>query len=296
MKTVQFPPVIQSAIDALDPSTGPYLTSEITKLYGQKTPNHALIADQVNNYYLPMYSYLKLLLETKRSLSKGTEPLMIGISAPQGCGKTTMTDMIKAMFHKEGKKCVSISLDDFYLTGAEQDALAKQSSPNKLLQLRGNAGSHDLDLLNATMESLYLQKMNPLPFYDKSLRAGKGDRAPVEEWQVVNDDSPVDIVLFEGWMLGFHPVSASAVSGDIATVNKFLSLPGYAKLHSLFDGWLVIALEDINFVYEWRLDAEKRVHILQFSPRIYSYIPLYILIYPCISLSIFRFLSVLFTF
>merc|ERR1711871_474147 len=102
-----------------------------------------------------------------------------------------------------------------------------------------------------------------LPRYDKSLRAGKGDRAPTSAWDLVNDEvgGNVDIVLFEGWMLGFHPVEDLNVAdhGDMVAVNKYLEGPGYAKLHGTFDAWIVIALEDINYVYDWRLDAEKRM-------------------------------------
>lgn len=41
-----------------------------------------------------------------------------------------------------------------------------------------------------------------VPRYDKSARGGKGDRAPEAEWSVVS--TPPDIVLLEGWMLGFE--------------------------------------------------------------------------------------------
>lgn len=267
MLSMKQPPPIMKAVSELDASIAPFLTSAITNLYGQKTPDEELIATQVEDYYLPMYSYLNLLLEAKQEMNT-REPLFIGISAPQGCGKTTMTDIIKALLHKEGKTCVSISLDDFYKTGQEQEDLAK-SSANELLKLRGNAGTHDLALLNDKMEGLRLQQESlKLPRYDKSLRAGKGDRAPEDQWDVVNDgDSKVDIVLFEGWMLGFDPIvqttekdtARDTIQGDMVAVNEYLSLPGYAKLHAMFDGWIVIAVSDINAVFDWRLDAEKRM-------------------------------------
>ena len=43
----------------------------------------------------------------------------------------------------------------------------------------------------------------PIPRYDKSQQGGRGDRAPRDTWPVVR--GPVDVVLFEGWMLGFRP-------------------------------------------------------------------------------------------
>ena len=56
----------------------------------------------------------------------------------QGYGKTTLTDFMKSLFKAEGKNCIAISLDDFYVTGAEQETLALSSEGNPLLQFRGN--------------------------------------------------------------------------------------------------------------------------------------------------------------
>ncbi len=47
-----------------------------------------------------------------------------------------------------------------------------------------------------------------VPRYDKSCHGGRGDRAPESAWPVVK--GPLDIVLFEGWMLGFTPVPKEA--------------------------------------------------------------------------------------
>ena len=43
-------------------------------------------------------------------------------------------------------KVGAVSVDDFYLRGDEQDALAAAHPHNALLQFRGNAGSHDVAL------------------------------------------------------------------------------------------------------------------------------------------------------
>lgn len=42
----------------------------------------------------------------------------------------------------------------------------------------------------------------PFPRYDKSKFQGRGDRADQSTWPQV--EAPLDIVLFEGWMLGFR--------------------------------------------------------------------------------------------
>lgn len=45
-----------------------------------------------------------------------------------------------------------------------------------------------------------------IPAYDKSAHAGQGDRAEDASWEVVNQESEgtVDVVLFEGWCVGFR--------------------------------------------------------------------------------------------
>ena len=81
-------------------------------------------------------------------------------------------------------------------------------SDNKLLQVRGNAGTHDLQLGKETLEALQ-SAVSPdneiaVPRYDKSKNEGRGDRAERSSWPQVQ--GPIDIILFEGWMLGFSPV------------------------------------------------------------------------------------------
>jgi len=36
-------------------------------------------------------------------------------------------------------------------------------------------------------------------------------------------------------------------------------LRDFHSVHSMFDAWLVMALEDIQYVYDWRLDAEHKM-------------------------------------
>lgn len=73
-------------------------------------------------------------------------PFLVGVSAPQGCGKTTMTEMMTKFFKfQKGNdenhpsiNCIAMSLDDFYLKGEDQEQLATTYSSNPLLQYRGN--------------------------------------------------------------------------------------------------------------------------------------------------------------
>lgn len=99
--------------------------------------------EMFRSLYWPVYSYI--LEQRKRTIitagSGEGKPFLIGISAPQGCGKTTLTTVLEEMFAFTGFSAASMSLDDFYLRGEEQDCLAAQHSSNALLRYRGNGES-----------------------------------------------------------------------------------------------------------------------------------------------------------
>jgi hypothetical protein len=78
----------------------------------------------------------------------------LGISAPQGCGKSTLVEQLQQLCAWLGLSAASVSIDDFYLTNAQQGALAAAHPDNRLLALRGNAGSHDLELGQQTLLQL----------------------------------------------------------------------------------------------------------------------------------------------
>lgn len=54
-----------------------------------------------------------------------------------------------------------------------------------------------------------------IPSYDKSMHNGKGDRLPETEWRVINStgEKPVEVVIFEGWCVGFRSLSHRDVEG-----------------------------------------------------------------------------------
>ena len=149
--------------------------------------------------------------------------------------------------------------DDACVTGAEQEALAAEHADNPLLQVRGNAGTHDLALGTRVLTELKRGTAGCLiPRYDKAARGGKGDRAPRGEWAPA---PAADVVLLEGWMAGFTPIPAEQIAADpalsqgsgLTTVNGRLG--AYAEWHDLMDAWAVLAVDDVACVYEWRLQA-----------------------------------------
>ncbi|GFR49593.1 hypothetical protein Agub_g11661 [Astrephomene gubernaculifera] len=218
---------------------------------------------RVYHYYLPVYWWVARQLELHRQSGARTA-MVLGISAPQGCGKSTLVEQLAALFSAQGRAAACVSIDDFYLPAAGQAALAARHPGNRLLQLRGNAGTHDLELGAQTLTRLReLRRPGDtaaVPRYDKSAFGGRGDRAEPGSWPVVS--GPLELVLFEGWMSGFTPLrseaEAAVVDPHLPAVNQLLG--GYrAAWDEQVDCWLVIKIGDPQWVYEWRLQAEERM-------------------------------------
>ena len=50
----------------------------------------------------------------------------------QGCGKTTLVEALDALFAHNGVRGASCSIDDFYLTFADQQTLAQVTAGSSL--------------------------------------------------------------------------------------------------------------------------------------------------------------------
>ncbi|KAJ3016289.1 UNVERIFIED_CONTAM: hypothetical protein HDU68_012284 [Siphonaria sp. JEL0065] len=200
-------------------------------------------------------------------------PLVVGVSGPQGSGKTTLTtSLVQILKNNHNLRAVSFSLDDLYLTFADQIKLRDANPNNPLLEFRGNPGTHDLDLGLAVFHSLTTNttKTTKIPKYEKALNSGRGDRLNETEW--TDAELPIDIILFEGWCLGFKPVLDqktikmrvldSRFGPDFAkfTLENLLVVQNHlAKLdvlHKSIDSFVHICAEDIGFVYDWRQQQE----------------------------------------
>lgn len=217
---------------------------------------------RVFQYYLPVYMWCVGQISRHRSTG-AQRPVVIGISAPQGCGKSTLVGQLEMLLASAGLRAATVSIDDFYLTRKQQQAVARGHPENRLLQVRGNAGTHDLILGRRTLEALRTcvapGQLVSVPRYDKSAYGGQGDRADQEEWPRV--EGPLDVVLFEGWMAGFRPVGeerAREVDEDLVEVDHRLREYG-PRWDALVDAWIVIQVDDPEWVFEWRQEAEERM-------------------------------------
>lgn len=144
------------------------------------------------------------------SASCAVPPLIIGMQGPQGSGKTTITSqLMKASSSStDPLRLACISLDDLYLPYEGLAAVARANPTNKLLSGRGQPGTHDLPLGQKILGELKAindggeQRTVEIPIFDKSLHDGKGDRS--SETIRVSTPPRLDVLLFEGWCLGFE--------------------------------------------------------------------------------------------
>ncbi|KAF7718082.1 Glycerate 3-kinase [Penicillium ucsense] len=239
------------------------------------------IVDDKSKYCIP-FLLERLRIHTARHPSN-TPPFFLGLNGVQGAGKTVLVSTLQHILRSEpySLSVITLSLDDIYLTHADQLALARAHPTNPLLQHRGQPSTHDLDLGAQVFESLASEQPTAIPQYDKSAFSGQGDRVPDSQWTVVNGEGQkkVKVIIFEGWCVGFracdeqtlHTKWESAVrakeSGnyqgrlghlkyeDIQTVNE--ALKRYNVLTDKLDALIHIDAKDPRFVYEWRQEQER---------------------------------------
>ncbi|KAF9517561.1 hypothetical protein BS47DRAFT_1339420 [Hydnum rufescens UP504] len=217
-------------------------------------------------------------------------PLFIGIQGPQGIGKSTLTSsLVEALAVSHQLTAVALSIDDFYLSHSGLASLAGNNPGNKLLNGRGEPGTHDLPLISHVLQGLV--RINDgdaqpviVPRFDKSLHDGQGDRVPIGS--TIN--GPVDIVIFEGWCMGFHPLPLSTLRQRYLLVSELPSsssrpeatlereivrahtlqnieqinniLRSYRQsLYPFFSGFIQLApppSRPYSYIYRWRLQQE----------------------------------------
>lgn len=210
---------------------------------------------RIHHLYLPVLFFC--LARLRKAASR---PLVVGIQAPQGSGKTTLVSQLLARLPGVGLRGTGVSVDDFYLPREEQLRVAAAHPGNPYLEHRGYPGTHDVALGAATLASLReLGDAGPdhevrVPTYDKSAQRGRGDRAPESAWRTVA--GPLDLIFVEGWMLGFSPVPESTLS-DPFLIEPNRALAAYAAWHRLLDVLVVLRATAPSFVLDWRVQAEE---------------------------------------
>jgi D-glycerate 3-kinase len=209
---------------------------------------------RVHHLYLPILFFCAA--HARRAEKR---PLLVGLQAPQGAGKTTLVTHLIARLPDLGLRGAGVSIDDFYLPREGQLHLAAAHPGNQYLEHRGYPGTHDVGLGASTLSALGAlggDAVVRVPVYDKSAHGGRGDRAPESHWRDVT--GPLDVVFVEGWMLGFTPVAAETL-GDPFLAEPNRALADYDRWHRLIDLFVVLRAIDPSFVLRWRVEAEERM-------------------------------------
>ena len=241
---------------------------------------------------LVILSHIHAHLPVRRPASD--PPLFVALQGPQGSGKTSLAERVKEMLaeNSEGRApyhLATLSIDDLYLPHTQLKALAAAHPNNPLLRGRGLPGTHDISLGLSVLNSL--KEINRpgsgevrVPRFDKSLFSGEGDRLPESGWTSVK--GPLDVVLLEGWCVGFYPQSRQHIEEcmnqvpiglegtfDISAyslehvldVNERLA--GYMKWWELFDACLQVCNHGFfHYFLPERLHHIGGIDIARFPP------------------------------
>lgn len=194
-------------------------------------------------------------------------PLFVAINGSQGSGKSTLSEYLGLCLGKRWSKSVAVlSLDDFYLTRARREALAATVHP--LLVTRGVPGTHDIPLLNDTLDALRDAREGSLslPRFNKA----RDDREPEASWPAV--EAPVSVVLLEGWCLGARPETAAVLHEPVNALESDEDADGhwrgyanaqlaalYEPLYARMDLWIMLAAPGFDCVLRWRTEQEAKL-------------------------------------
>lgn len=180
----------------------------------------------------------------------------IAVNAPQGAGKSALCASAVEALDAIGVRAVTVSIDDFYLPHDAQRALALAHPDDPYLAHRGYPGTHDIPLGCKAIDALVGDRGegSVVPVYDKSAHEGRGDRAPSARWRRVR--GPFDLILVEGWMLGFARVGDVALPDPrMARVNALLD--AYTAWTDRCDALVHLEMADRASVLRWRVEAER---------------------------------------
>ena len=190
---------------------------------------------------------------------------VIGLSGLQGSGKSTLAGQVVALAHSRGVRALSMSIDDFYLGRAARRELARAVHP--LLITRGVPGTHDVPLLNFTLDALRdasPEKPARIPRFDK----GTDTRLPPSRWRYV--EHPPRFVILEGWCIGVPPQTDAELKKPINELERTEDADGiwrqwvneqlernYVPVWNRFDELAILQAPSFDVVLNWRDQQER---------------------------------------
>jgi len=197
-------------------------------------------------------------------LHRRQKPWLVGLSGLQGSGKSTFSAQLSTTLTRSGIATLAMSIDDFYFGRRERQRLAREMHP--LLATRGVPGTHDLVLLDRTLDDLGRASSSQparVPRFDK----GRDTRMVRARWHRIVQ--PPRLILLEGWCVGApaqtlaqlrRPINALERDEDgdgrwRGYVNTELAA-GYARLWRRFDALVLLQAPSFDIVQRWRDEQE----------------------------------------
>jgi D-glycerate 3-kinase len=203
---------------------------------------------------------LAMLIATWRKSQ--SRPLIQGILAGQGTGKSTLASILILILGEMGYRACSLSLDDLYKTYGDR-LILKQQDPR--LIWRGPPGTHDLDLGVNVLDALHQPNSDAvieLPRFNKLAHSGAGDRGVSEAV------SGMDIILFEGWFVGVRPIDPVVFDTAPPPIitdsdrqfarDMNVKLADYLPLWERIDRLILLYPLDYRWSLQWRQQAEHQ--------------------------------------
>lgn len=186
--------------------------------------------------------------------------LVVGVSGPQGSGKSTACAAAAARLEIQGLRTAVLALDDLYLPRRERERLAREVHP--LLLTRGPPGTHDAALGAELLDDLRRPGRTSMPAFNK---AADDRRADAETFE-----GPADVVLFEGWCVGVRPEPPGRLAEPVNALEREEDPEGrwragvdarlrgdYAALRARLDRLVVLTAPGWDAVRAWRAQAES---------------------------------------
>jgi len=228
------------------------------KIYNKSIGTHI---KSFKNIYIPIAFWIN------NKCQKKGKTLLLGLSASQGSGKTTVAAILSIILKKFFKRnvCV-ISIDDFYKKLSDREKMAKQKHP--LLKTRGVPGTHDTHLIDYFFTSLKKKKFKriKIPKFDKAI----DDRVEKSRWNHIRKKP--EIVIFEGWCVGAKPEKKSSLKKPINFLEKYHDKDlvwrqfvneklkkEYKKIFSMIDHYIFMKAPSFKIVFKWRMLQEKKL-------------------------------------
>lgn len=185
----------------------------------------------------------------------------VGVGGGQGAGKSTLARLLAQAGELLGRRVLTLSLDDFYLTRAERARLASTVHP--LFATRGPPGTHDAARLADAVRTLRRDAAATVavPRFDKGADDRNGQ---------VSARGPVDTIVVEGWCVGARAGKAGELAEPANALEREEDADGtwrrsiddallgdYAALHQQLDELVFLAVPDLSAVLRWRTQQEQ---------------------------------------